>query len=115
MLGERPQSGASVSNDCNVRFLIYILSLSHQRIYLYLFIFLFCICMIILYAHPSVSTNIQDALMAEIQQPRWRSRIIPAILPGCQHKLPFGLRGIMGITLGDDPRTVELVSVIICW
>ncbi|KAK3861322.1 hypothetical protein Pcinc_032682, partial [Petrolisthes cinctipes] len=68
-----------------------------------------------------------DALVSEIQQTKWRRRIIPAILPQCpnnhnnnnntqqqhNHILPFGLRGIQGITLGDDPRTVELISGII--
>ncbi|XP_042238760.1 uncharacterized protein LOC121877212 isoform X2 [Homarus americanus] len=52
----------------------------------------------------------QDALMTEVLQDRWRSKIIPLKVPGEPRAVIFGLNNIEGLTLGNDPRTLQLVS-----
>lgn len=52
----------------------------------------------------------QEALMQQLQRPDWRCKIIPMYLPGPYVRPPFFMANIQGFKLGDDPRTVELVS-----
>ncbi|XP_027226215.1 uncharacterized protein [Penaeus vannamei] len=52
----------------------------------------------------------QNALMAQLQRPEWRRKLVPVYLPGSRDPAPLLLAGLQGFTLGNDPRTVELVS-----
>ncbi|XP_047480324.1 uncharacterized protein LOC125032958 isoform X2 [Penaeus chinensis] len=55
----------------------------------------------------------QSALMAQLHQPDWRRKLVPVYLPGNRDNPPLLLAGLQGFTLGDDPRTVELVNGVI--
>lgn len=52
----------------------------------------------------------QAALMQEILQEKWQRKIVPVRPPGPMVPLPFGLAPIEGLTLGNEPKTVEVVS-----
>ncbi|XP_042860605.1 uncharacterized protein LOC122250443 isoform X2 [Penaeus japonicus] len=52
----------------------------------------------------------QSALMEQLRRPDWRRKLVPLYLPGTRDNPPFLLANIQGLTLGNDPRTVELVS-----